>query len=144
METPWTAKHAREWDAITFATWIRRNAHTGKARSLFRLYAQAVFAAEPQDFSLLHALHYTHSGGGVDALAGVADGAQQDRYVGGSQLVPLRLAEELGDEVLRLSTPVRRIEQRGDVITVLADGVLVTARHTIVAIPPVLAGPHHL
>jgi monoamine oxidase len=140
LETPWSAKHAEEWDAITFATWIRRNAHTDKARSLFRLYSQAVFAAEPQDFSLLHALHYTHSGGGVDALAGVTNGAQQDRYVGGSQLVPMRLAEELGDEVLRLSTAVRRIEQRGDVITVLADGVLVTARHAIVAIPPVLAG----
>ncbi len=66
LETPWTAKHAEAWDSVTFATWIKRNAHTDKARSLFLLYAQAVFAAEPQDFSLLHALHYTHSGGGVD------------------------------------------------------------------------------
>jgi monoamine oxidase len=99
-----------------------------------------VFAAEPQDFSLLHALFYTHSGGGVDALAGVRDGAQQDRYVGGSQLVPIRMAEELGADVLRLGAAVRRIEQRGDVVTVLAHGLLVTARHAIVAIPPVLAG----
>ena len=140
LETPWTAKHAKAWDATTFATWIKRNAQTAKARSLLRLYAQAVFAAEPQDFSLLHALYYTHSGGGVDALAGVVDGAQQDRYVGGSQLVPLRMAEELGDDVVRLGTPVRRIEQRNDVVTVLADGLLVTAKHAIVAIPPVLAG----
>ena len=140
LEAPWTAKRAPAWDSMTFATWIHRNAQTRKARSLFRLYSQAVFAAEPEDFSLLHALVYTHSGGGVDALAGVVDGAQQDRYVGGSQVVPLRMAEELGDEIVRLSTPVRRIEQRGDVITVLADGLLVTARHAIVAIPPVLAG----
>jgi monoamine oxidase len=140
LETPWTATHAEQWDATTFETWIVRNARTAKARSLLRLYSEAVFAAEPKDFSLLHALFYTHSGGGVDALAGVRDGAQQDRYVGGSQLVPIRMAEELGEDVIRLSAPVRRIEQRGDVVTVLASGVLVTARHAIVAIPPVLAG----
>jgi monoamine oxidase len=139
LEAPWTAKRAPAWDAMTFETWIVRNARTEKARSLLRLYSAAVFAAEAQDFSLLHLLHYTHSGGGVDALAGVKDGAQQDRYVGGSQLVPMRMAEELGDDVVRLSTPVRRIEQRGDLVTVLADGVLVTARRAIVAIPPTLA-----
>lgn len=140
LEAPWAADRADDWDSMTFETWIQRNARTGKARSLLRLYSEAVFAAEPKDLSLLHALYYTHSGGGVDALAGVKDGAQQDRYVGGSQLVPQRMAEELGTDVVRLGTPVRRIEQRADRVTVLADGVLVSARHVIVAIPPVLAG----
>jgi monoamine oxidase len=140
LETPWTARRAERWDSMTFETWIVRNARTEKARSLLRLYSEAVFAAEAKDFSFLHALYYTHSGGGVDALAGVKDGAQQDRYVGGSQRVPMRMAEDLGGDVVRLSAPVRRIEQRADVVTVLADGVLVTARHVIVAIPPVLAG----
>jgi monoamine oxidase len=140
LEAPWAADRADDWDSVTFETWIQRNARTEKARSLLRLYAEAVFAAEPRDFSLLHALYYTHSGGGVDALAGVANGAQQDRYVGGSQRVPLALADELGSSVVRLGAPVRRIEQRGDRVTVLADGLLVSARHAIVAIPPVLAG----
>ena len=140
LETPWTAPRAEEWDSITFETWILRNARTPKARDLLRLYSEAVFAAEAQDFSLLHALFYTHSGGGVDALAGVVNGAQRDRYVGGSQQVPMRMAEELGEGIVRLRAPVRRIEQRNDVITVLTDGLLVTARHAIVAIPPALAG----
>jgi monoamine oxidase len=117
-----------------------RNVRSEKARSLLRLYAESVFAAQASDFSLLHALFYTHSGGGVDALAGVKDGAQQDRYVGGSQLVPIAMADALGPEVVRTSAPVRRIEQRGDVVTVLADGLLVTAKRAIVAVPPVLAG----
>jgi monoamine oxidase len=140
LETPWTAPRARDWDSQTFETWIRRNARTEKARNLLRLYAVAVFAAEPRDFSLLHALFYTHSGGGVDVLAGTANGAQQDRFVGGSQLVPEGLAAGLPDDVVRLSTPVRRVEQREDAVTVLADSVLATARHVIVAIPPALAG----
>jgi monoamine oxidase len=139
LETPWAADRADEWDAQTFETWIRRNAGTAKARELLRIYAEAVFAAEAADFSLLHALVYTHSGGGVDALAGTHGGAQQDRFVGGSQLVPIRLAEQLGDRV-QLSTPVRRIEQDADRASVHARGVVVSAEHVIVALPPTLAG----
>jgi monoamine oxidase len=140
LDAPWTAAKAERWDTMTFESWIVRNARTEKARALLRLYSEAVFAAEPGDYSLLHALFYTHSGGGVDALAGVKDAAQQDRYVGGSQLVPIAMADALGPEVVRTSAPVRRIEQRGDVVTVLADGLLVTAKRAIVAVPPALAG----
>jgi monoamine oxidase len=139
LEVPWAASRAADLDAQTFETWIRRNARTGKGRELLRLYAEGVFAAEPSDFSLLHALFYTHSGGGVDALAGTRGGAQQDRFVGGSQLVPIRLADQLGDRV-RLGAPVRRIEQRGNAATVLGDNVLVSAARVIVAVPPALAG----
>ncbi|MGH9048650.1 MAG: flavin monoamine oxidase family protein [Acidimicrobiia bacterium] len=138
LEAPWAADAASEWDAQTFATWIRRNLRTPKARALFELYSEAVFAAEPADFSLLHALFYTHSGGGVDILTGTRGGAQQDRFVGGSQLAARGLADRLGDRV-RLGAPVRRIEHREDGVTVLADGVLATARHVVVAVPPALS-----
>ena len=139
LEVPWTADRAEELDGQTFETWIRRNALTAEARQLLRLYAESVFAAEASDFSLLHALFYTHSGGGVDVLAGTRGGAQQDRFVGGSQLVPIRLAEQLGDRV-RLGVPARRIRQRDDAVTVETDSVAVTARRGIVAVPPTLAG----
>jgi monoamine oxidase len=139
LEVPWAADRADELDAQTFESWIRRTALTATGRELLRLYAEGVFAAEPSDFSLLHALFYTHSGGGVDALAGTAGGAQQDRFVGGSQLVPLRLADRLGDRV-RLRAPVSRIEQGPGEATVHADGVSVTAVRVIVAVPPTLAG----
>jgi monoamine oxidase len=138
LDAPWSAERADDLDDQTFETWITRNARTAKARSLLRLYARSVFAAEASDFSLLHALFYTHSGGGVDVLSGTHNGAQQDRFVGGAQVVPLALAEKLGARV-RLRAPVRRIEQHGDRVTVLADGVLVTAAHAVVAVPPALA-----
>ncbi|MGQ0805320.1 MAG: flavin monoamine oxidase family protein, partial [Actinomycetota bacterium] len=138
LEAPWAADQAEAWDSQTFATWIRRNARTGKARALFTLFAEGVFAAEPGDFSLLHALFYTHSGGGVDRLAGTRGGAQQDRFVGGSQLVALGLAEQLGDRV-HLDAPVRRIDHRDAGVTVLGDGVLATGRDVVVAVPPTLA-----
>ena len=138
LEAPWAADRAETWDAQTFATWIRRNVRTAKARALFEIYSEAVFAAQPGDFSLLHALFYTHSGGGVDMLAGTRGGAQQDRFVGGSQLVALGLADQLGDRV-RLGAPVRRIDHRDDGVTVLAEGLLATGRDVVVAVPPALA-----
>ena len=59
--------------------------------------------------------------------------------MGGSQLVSIRMAEELGDAV-QLSTPVRRIEHSSDGVLVVADGMEVRARRVIVAIPPALCG----
>ena len=138
LDEPWNAPGAAELDGQTMETWVRRHAKTKGARALFALFAEAVFAAEPSDLSLLHALFYTHSGRGVDALTGTRNGAQQDRFVGGSQLLPLALAADLGPRV-RLAAPVRRIEQSADAVTVTADIVEVAARHVVVAVPPPLA-----
>ena len=57
--------------------------------------------------------------------------------MGGSQLIPLRLARKLGD-IVTLRAPVRRIEQRdGEVLVHSARGV-VRARRVVVAAPPPL------
>ncbi len=138
LDAPWRADRADDWDGQTFESWIRHNTVTRGARELFTLFSEAVFAAEPADLSLLHALFYTHSGNGVDVLAGTRGGAQQDRFIGGSQANATGLAAMLGDRV-RLSEPVRRIDQSGDAVALLTDDLLVTARHAIVAVPPPLA-----
>jgi monoamine oxidase len=138
LDAPWAVDRARDWDGQTFETWIRHNTVTRGARELFTLYAEAVFAAEPADLSLLHALFYTHSGNGVDVLAGTRGGAQQDRFARGSQANAVGLAEKLCDRV-RLTQPVRRIDRTDDAVAVLTDDLLVTARRAIVAVPPPLA-----
>jgi monoamine oxidase len=140
LEAPWEAERAARWDAQTFATWLARNVATAGARTLFEIGVEAVWAQEPADLSMLHVLFYTHSGGGFDALIGTSGGAQQDRFVGGSQLVALRVAEALGDERIALQAPVRRIAHGADGVTVAADGLEVRGRCAIVALPPTLAG----
>jgi monoamine oxidase len=135
---PWDAPDAAEWDSQTFATWMNRHVRTPSARDLLRLMIWAVWAAEPEDLSLLHVLFYIRSAGSIEALVDSEGGAQDSRVVGGTQLISLRMAEELGDAV-RLNAPVRRIEHGGGV-TVTADGASVRARRAIVAIPPALAG----
>jgi monoamine oxidase len=90
--------------------------------------------------SLLHLLFYIHSAGSLERLFDTEGGAQQDRFVGGSQLVALRLAERLGDERLLLRSPVRRIEHGPDGVVVRSDEAVVRARQAILAIAPTLAG----
>ena len=140
LDAPWTAPQADRWDAQTFETWLRRNTLSASARTLLALGIEAVFACEPGDVSLLHVLFYAHSAGSFQKTIDTGGGAQQDRFVGGSALVCERVAEALGSEALFLSSPVRRIEVRGERVVVHADGGRFGGRRVIVSTPPLLAG----
>src|SRR5829696_991897 len=139
LESPWETPGAEKLDSQTFATWMGRNVYTPGGRMLIELGIEAVWAAEPADVSLLHVLFYIKSAGNYDLLLDKEGGAQQDRFVGGSQLVAERAAEPLGDALV-LGAPVRRIVHRGDRVSVIADGTTVWCRRVVVAIPPPLAG----
>ena len=139
LDAPWTAPNAERLDSQTFWSWMRRNVYTRGARTLIEIVTEAVWAAEPAELSLLHMLFYIHSAGSFDLLVETEGGAQQDRFAGGSQLVSIRMAEELG-EAVELSAPVRRIEHSSGGVVVHTDGLEVRARRAIVAIPPALCG----
>jgi monoamine oxidase len=140
LDAPWEAPGAARLDGQTAATWLRRNLATKPGRMLLELGIEAVWAAQPEDVSLLHVLFYIHSAGSLEMLFDTEGGAQQDRFVGGSQLVPIRMAEGLGGERLSLASPVRTIRQVDEGVTVEADGVTVRAKRAIVAVAPTLAG----
>jgi monoamine oxidase len=140
LNAPWEAPNAAKLDGQTVATWMRRNLATPGARALLELGIEAVWAAQPEDMSLLHALFYIHSAGKLELLFDTEGGAQQDRFVGGSQLVALKLAERLGAERLLLSSPVRRLQHGPDGVVVHSDRATVRAKRAIVAIAPTLAG----
>jgi monoamine oxidase len=139
LDAPWEAPKAGKLDGQTAATWMRRNLATSGGRTLLELAIEAVWAAQPEDFSLLHLLFYVHSAGTLELLFETEGGAQQDRFVGGSQRVPLRMAEELGDERLVTAAPVRTIRHGDDGVTVEADGATLRGRQAIVAVAPPLA-----
>src|SRR6202020_3052168 len=65
--------------------------------------------------------------------------AQAARFVAGSQLLPIKLATQLGRRVV-LDSPVRRVLQDPGGVTVVSDRRTVKARRVIVAIAPTLAG----
>ena len=136
-EEPWAAKRAAELDAQTLAEWMEGNVRTPMARQLIGLAGRTIWGAGPEEISLLHALFYVDSAGSFDKLIDTEGGAQQDRLDGGAQLLPLGLAESLGDR-LKLGAPVRRIEQGEEGVRVFADGIEVEAERAIVAVPPAL------
>jgi monoamine oxidase len=130
-DAPWTAPRAARWDATTFATWMRRNLATRGGRAIVQTVLEGVWATDPSEPSLLHVLFYIHSAGSLERLTDTENGAQQDRFLGGSQLLSLRMAEALGEDRVRLRTTVRAIEQDAGGVTVAG----IRARHAIVAIP---------
>lgn len=137
LDAPWEAADADRLDSETFATWLRRNVATPAALRLWRGIIQGVWAIEPKEVSLLHVLFYIRSSGGLRFLTGIEGGAQQDRFVGGSQLVALRLADELGDRIL-LGSPVSGVTHDADGVAAHGRWGEVTARDLIVAVPPTL------
>src|ERR1019366_3574584 len=85
-------------------------------------------------------LFYAHSGTDFEGLISTAGGAQQDRILGGSIRISETMAEGLGDMV-RLDSPVRRIQRGGGGVTVTTrNGDRFEADRVIVTLPPTLAG----
>jgi monoamine oxidase len=145
LDAPYTASNAADWDSQTFETWMRQNftppnQPPGTAtNALVNLAVESVFAAEPRDLSLLAALFYIASAGSLENLINVAGGAQDSRFIGGSQQISINVAHELGNRVA-LSSPVRKITHKNRRVEVRGDRFQVSARRVIVALPPHLAG----
>ncbi len=134
-EAPWAHPHAAELDAITFEAWLQREVTDQDARDLLRAFLAGGFMTKPSHtFSLLGGLWVIAGAGSVDNLF-EPDLCLHSRVVGGSQLIPIRLAERLGDRVV-LDAPVRTCRWTSDSVTVESDGIRVSARRAIVAIPP--------
>lgn len=140
---PWRTKNAHTLDAQTFETWIVHTARTRSGRDFFRVAAEAVFATEACNISLLHALFYAKAGNSLEFLLSSADGAQQDRVVGGMQQLPEGLARGLGDRVL-LDSPVQMIRQADHGVMVVTGGPggdrAIDAAFAIVTVPPATSG----
>jgi monoamine oxidase len=145
VNRPWDAPNAPLLDGQTLSTYLTDHAAPPRLRNLTAAALRAIYGAEPREVSLLFALYYvaasgdrTHAGT-FQRNFNTRGGAQQDRFVGGSQRLPLELAARLGNAV-RLRAPVRAIRQSRSGVTVVSDRIAISAKRTVVAIPPTLAG----
>jgi monoamine oxidase len=143
VDAPWDAPDARIWDSQTFETWKEGNLASPESRSLFDAAVNAIWGADARDFSLLFATWYVAAAGNsrhpgsLERLVSTANGAQERRFVGGSQLISIRLARALGRRVV-LESPVRAIVRDRHRMTVESDRATVRAKRVIVAIPPAM------
>ncbi len=143
VDAPWAAAKAAEWDAMTLGDWIRANTVNSEGiNHLIACWTQPGFGGDPDDLSLLFVLHYISCSGDeqtpgtFERNSDTIDGAQESRFVGGSQRIPLEFAKRLGKRVA-LNAPVTRIKhlERGGVRVHTRRGK-VRCRRVIVATPP--------
>ena len=144
VDAPWAAPDAANLDATTVDSWLRQNTVIPQVREVLKAFFQAAFGTDAEGISMLFFLWYmatagdeTHPGT-FERASGTADAAQDSRFVGGSGLLPLRIASALGSRVA-LNAPVRKIKQTSTGVTVVSDRGTVKAKRVIVAVPPPLA-----
>jgi monoamine oxidase len=133
---PDQAAEAARWDAMTLGDWLAR-VRSARARASLALLARLHFAAEPEELSLLHALHALQAGSGLvgnETLAG-----HEVRLAGGAQGLSLRLAGDLAalGVGVHLGRPVLRVEQSADAVALACADATYRARLVILAMPPV-------
>jgi putrescine oxidase len=136
LEAPWNHARAAEFDRVSYLTWLESQSADKEAIDNVALYvADAMLTKPAHSFSLLQALLMASSAGSFSNLVN-ADFILDKRVVGGLQQVPLLMAQQLGDDVVHLSQPVREIRWDAVGATVSSDEMSVTAKHVIVAVPP--------
>lgn len=139
LEAPWSAAEAVEWDGQTVETWMQARIESEHTRYLMTLAVESVFSVEPRDLSLLHLLFYVRSGGSLNRLISIVDGAQERRFHAGAQSIARCLAAHLGERVV-LNAPVHTLHHDEQGVRVASDALIVQARRAVIAIPPTLAG----
>jgi monoamine oxidase len=144
VRAPWKAKTAAKLDRQTIAQWAKANMKSPITPTLLDAANQAIYGKDLSQVSLLFNAFYTAGAGDAKnpgsygRLITVQGGAQESRFKGGSQDIAIRVAAALGPRV-KLSSPVRSVKQGKRGVTVVADGITVTAKRVILALPPALA-----
>ena len=163
-DTPWAAERAEELDTIAFRQWLHQHSDDQEAIDNISIYVASGMLTKPSyAFSTLQAVLMAASAGSFSNLVD-EDFILDRRVVGGMQSVSQTLAEkirELGGDVY-LGAPVRQIDWAevdpstadesnnvlADVrngvpnngaagsVTAYADGITVTAKNVVLAVPP--------
>jgi monoamine oxidase len=140
---PWGAKRAKQLDRTTLAE-LARPFLSERIGPVFEAVNNSVWGVDSDQLSLLYVASYVAAAGNQNnpgslfRLLSTAGGAQQWRFVGGSQVVAQRVAERLGRRVL-LSTPVIGLVSTAGGVRVRAERLEVDAQRVVVAVPPPLA-----
>jgi monoamine oxidase len=134
VEVPWTAPRADEWDRITVGPVVRQQAPVPRrAHSARDLHGRHLGDADGRGLTALPAGERGRLRGDGRSACRVR-GWQTKRFVGGTSLIPLRLAASLGDRIV-LNSPVLTIDYSDDRVTVTCRGGLTaTGRQVVVAL----------
>lgn len=144
VKAPWDAPNAKKLDSMTTETWARQISLGRGGVELLNVLLASAYGATAAEASALFTLWYVAGAGDednpgtIERMIGVSNGAQESRFVGGSQRISELMADELGDRIV-LSRPVRSITQADGICTVTTEADTWTSDAVVVAVPPHLA-----
>ena len=136
LDVPWDAPDAAALDAQTLATHLDTHLTSSSARAILEVAVRAIFGTGSAELSLLFVLFYLHAGGGLTNLARTTGGAQERRFVGGSQ----QLAEGMATELRGGSCWAPRLTRSPTGPTASPSGAAWSRRART---PPTPPRPHH-
>ncbi|MBU9456795.1 flavin monoamine oxidase family protein [Burkholderia multivorans] len=136
---PWTSPRAADLDKLSLGDWLVKQNIEVQDREGWTGSSILSGGAAPAQMGLLHFLSMINSANcDFSQLDSIKHSAQETRFIGGSQILSIKMTHELGDRV-QLSSPVRRISNwNSDVVTLHTDRGVVRARKVIMAIHPAL------
>lgn len=136
---PWKSPRAAEFDKLSMGEWLAQQKPKLEDLPVWNGIGLLTGGAAPAKFGFLHYLSMINSANcDFSKLDSIKDSAQATRFVGGSQLLSIRMADQLGAKV-RLSCPVKRISSwDGDVVTLSTVKGEVRARRVVMALSPPL------
>jgi monoamine oxidase len=141
-QTPWSNEElTRKYDGITIEDWLETMGETEEAKEVYRAAIRTIICVEPKEVSMFAWLSYVNNGLGITRLCEVENGAQERKFLGGSQQISNNLRDKLGFDRVRLNHVVKRIEwsSTSDLVQVTcANGQTFRCRHVIMALAPSL------
>jgi monoamine oxidase len=138
LEAPWKAARADEFDRISAGVFAEQTISDPEALKVVLENLTTVLCLSPYAVSFLQLLWATHSAGGVERFGQVPGGWAELRIVGGTQQIPIRIAQcltkVLGEGSIVLNNAVRGIEQSDAGVKVMTDQGIYQARRVICAV----------
>lgn len=140
-EAPWSSEKAKEWDSMTFRQWVDNPLHafTEPAKQMLLSLMVGLFTCDPSEVSFLQVLwHVACAGNDLELQLKVEGGAEQDMIKGGMISMARKMADSLGDAIV-LNSPVTKISQDDNGVSVDSREATVKAKQVVVCTPPNLA-----
>ncbi len=131
VHEPWKHPQAEPLDGLSVSEWLSRNTLSLRTRSFLVHTLESQLCVSGNDVSLLEVAHILKTAGGFAGLAR----AETSYFAQGAQSLAQGMAAELGG-CLRVANQVKEINNAGGLLCMEGESFSVTARHTILALPP--------
>jgi monoamine oxidase len=133
LDNPAETPNAAELDVMSVEEWKRQNLESEYLRHIFDQLVRTEYTIEPKDFSMLFLLYSIRSAGGFDHLINSEGGNHTLRLKAGMQTICTKLAEGLK---IYTDCQVYEIKHSSNDVHVIAEGMNVSAKRVIFALPP--------